>query len=122
MVREMIPTKDGSFTIAVPGMNATYHSVHVAIRESQHVFIEAGLRYASERLNRQVTLYLLEIGLGTGLNALLSLMEIEKMQYQIHYRAIEPFPLLTQEIAGLNYCERLNRPDLLEVLDRKSVV
>ena len=43
MERFPVITKDGSHTIAIPGMNVTYHSIHGAIQESQHVFINAGV-------------------------------------------------------------------------------
>ncbi len=112
MQREIVFTADGSHTVSIPEMNVTYHSVHGAIQESKHVFIEAGLKYASGRFTRPGVLRILEVGLGTGLNALLTLIEAENNQYPIHYTAIEPFPLSAEEIASLNYCEQLNRNDL----------
>jgi tRNA U34 5-methylaminomethyl-2-thiouridine-forming methyltransferase MnmC len=112
MQRQIIFTGDGSHTVSIPNMHVTYHSVHGAIQESQHVFIEAGLKYAATRFFHPGALHILEIGLGTGLNALLSLIESETNQQRIHYTAIEPFPLSTEEITLLNYCEQLNRNDL----------
>jgi len=95
--REIILTGDGSHTISVPEMNVTYHSVHGAIQESVHVFIQAGLR-------------VLEIGFGTGLNALLTLLEADKHMNRIYYTAVELYPLNETEISQLNYCEQLNVP------------
>ena len=115
MQRKIILTADGSHTVTIPEMNVTYHSVHGAIQESRHVFIEAGLKYASGRFTRPDALHILEIGLGTGLNALLSLIESENKQLQIHYTAIEPFPLSAEEIASLNYCQQLDRNDLQDM-------
>ena len=92
--------------------NVTYHSVHGAIRESQHVFIEAGLQYSAARLKMPKNLNILEMGFGTGLNAFLTMIEAEKIKQRIYYTAIESHPLKEQEISTLNYCERLNRPDL----------
>src|SRR5947199_216323 len=40
-------TEDGSHTIADETLHVTYHSTHGAIQESMHVFINAGLNYAS---------------------------------------------------------------------------
>src|SRR5688572_31818083 len=108
MQRDLILTKDGSHTIAIPAMNVTYHSLHGAIQESQHVFIEAGLKQFS---NQHDTLYIFEMGFGTGLNALLTYMEIQKSGQQVHYTAIELFPLEENQINTLNYCEQLNRKD-----------
>ena len=92
-------------------MNATYHSHHGAIQESMHVFINAGLKYVFD--NVKVTdIFIFEMGLGTGLNALLTLSEAEKLHQPVHYTAIELYPLQQNEIAGLNYCEQLKRTDL----------
>ena len=117
MIREMIPTKDGSLTIFIPGMNVTYHSVYGAIQESQHVFIGGGLQ-AVKGLQRSESLSIFEMGFGTGLNALLTLIESEKLQQKIHYTAIELYPLSEGEAATLNYCELLNRPDLKWLFDK----
>jgi hypothetical protein len=43
--REIVITKDGSHTMAIPEQEVTYHSVHGAVAESKHVFIEGGLNY-----------------------------------------------------------------------------
>ncbi len=52
----------------------------------------------------------LEIGLGTGLNALLTLLEADKHRNRIYYTALEPYPLETPITESLNYCELLNAP------------
>ena len=111
MLRDIILTKDGSHSITVPDMNVTYHSIHGAIQESLHVFIEAGLKNTPLPASGQ-PLRLLEMGLGTGLNALLTLMEAEKMKQPVHYTALELFPLTPDQVAALNYCEQLHREDL----------
>jgi len=108
MERKVIITKDGSHSISIPEMNVTYHSIHGAIQESKHVFIEAGLRYASELFNRLGPLHILEVGFGTGLNALLTLIEADKIKMNVHYSALELYPLTQQEYNFLNYCEALN--------------
>ena len=38
-------TEDGSHTLFVPERNEHYHSMHGAIQESMHVYIDAGLRH-----------------------------------------------------------------------------
>jgi len=53
---------------------------------------------------------LMEVGFGTGLNALLSLVEADKHQNHIYYTAIELYPLSEAEASRLNYCEQLNLP------------
>ncbi|MEP7376312.1 MAG: tRNA (5-methylaminomethyl-2-thiouridine)(34)-methyltransferase MnmD [Chitinophagaceae bacterium] len=111
MERSIILTKDGSHTIAVPEMNVTYHSHHGAIQESTHVFIEAGLKYVLDSVKMPV-IDIFEMGLGTALNALLTLIEAERRQQPVRYTAIELYPLKQNEIASLNYCEQLQRTDL----------
>jgi tRNA U34 5-methylaminomethyl-2-thiouridine-forming methyltransferase MnmC len=111
MLRQPIITKDGSHTIAVPEMNVTYHSHHGAIQESVHVYINAGLKYLSDTL-KVTDICIFEMGFGTGLNVLLTLMEAEKNQLTVHYTTIELFPLQEDEIILLNYCEQLHRKDL----------
>ena len=116
MEKTIILTKDGSHTVSIPGLNVTYHSHHGAIQESMHVFINAGLALALEQ-QRPVT-NVLEMGLGTGLNALLTLIEAERSGTHIHYTAIEKYPLAEREVQQLNYCARLNREDLVPVFEK----
>jgi tRNA U34 5-methylaminomethyl-2-thiouridine-forming methyltransferase MnmC len=115
MQRNLILTKDGSHTVAVPEMNVTYHSVHGAIQESLHVFIEAGFNKIAPDL-RHIDIF--EMGFGTGLNALLTLIEAEKIALPGSYTAVELFPLEQQQLQVLNYCEQLNRPELQTVFDQ----
>jgi tRNA U34 5-methylaminomethyl-2-thiouridine-forming methyltransferase MnmC len=114
MQRDLILTRDGSHTVSVPGMNVTYHSTHGAIQESLHVFIDAGFRY----LNPKGPLAIFEMGFGTGLNALLTLIEAEKVKQPVLYRAIELFPLDIKQACSLNYCNQLNRPELQPVFEQ----
>jgi tRNA U34 5-methylaminomethyl-2-thiouridine-forming methyltransferase MnmC len=102
MHREIQLTADGSHTIAIPEMNTSYHSYHGAISESRHVFIEAGLLPLINQSTDQ-HIHILEIGFGTGLNALLTLKEATKHQLSVHYTALEPFPLSHEETAQINH-------------------
>ncbi len=112
MQRQIILTADGSHTVSIPEMNVTYHSVHGAIQESMHVFIEAGLRFCWDRFRQPGELNILEIGLGTGLNALLTLAETEKSNQDILYTALELYPLTQEQYSTLNYCIELKQPNL----------
>lgn len=83
-------------------MNETYHSSHGALTESQHIFIEAGLQsYLNEHPRKP--LKILEIGFGTGLNALLTLRYALEHQVSIHFVSLEPFPLQEDVYGVLNY-------------------
>ncbi len=98
----VIHTEDGSTSLFHNGLQETYHSVHGAIQESQHVFMEAGLHHWLQVSNRQ-TISVLEIGFGTGLNALLTALAAEKVDVEIEYETIEAFPLRMETVNLLNY-------------------
>ena len=112
METKIIITGDGSHSIEVQQLNAMYHSVYGAIRESRHVFIEAGLNYL---LNSSTAfpVRIFEMGLGTGLNAFLTLIEAEEKRVKINYTSIEKFPLSFQRVNALNYPQYLQNKDLL---------
>lgn len=87
----LVETKDGSQTILNEELGSTYHSRHGALTESKHVFLDKGL---SKRLESQVTdITLLEMGLGTGLNALLTLKETNSLKLNINYHSLELYPI-----------------------------
>ncbi|CAM3915855.1 tRNA (5-methylaminomethyl-2-thiouridine)(34)-methyltransferase MnmD [Flavobacterium branchiophilum] len=98
MKREVILTNDGSSTIHIPEWNESYHSKHGAIQEAYHVFIKNGLD-----LFEQQQVAILEIGFGTGLNALITLLEANKRQQNISYQGVEAYPILESERQQLNY-------------------
>lgn len=108
MERILQATSDGSHTIAIPSLEVTYHSKHGAIQESMHVFIEAGWKQKVTRPDESIKI--LEIGFGTGLNALLTLMEATTQT--VWYESLEAFPIDLQTAGQLNYCQLLNWPDL----------
>lgn len=110
MEKEFIITADGSATIKIPQWNVTYHSIHGAIQESKHVFIEAGLNYFLKNSTKPL-LNIFEMGLGTGLNVFLTAIEAEKLKKKIHYTAIESFPLSAEEANTLNYASALHHED-----------
>ncbi len=102
MQRKIITTADGSKTIHIVDWNEQYHSKHGAIQEAYHVFIKHGLAlFENEKLG------ILEIGFGTGLNALITLLEAQKLALEIQYTGIEKFPVSTEEVGQLNYITEL---------------
>lgn len=102
MKRKVIKTADGSSTIQIEDWNEQYHSIHGAIQEAYHVFIDNGLRLFS---NQQIKI--LEMGFGTGLNALITLIEGAKQKLKIEYEAVEAYPVSMQEVVQLNYIAEL---------------
>jgi tRNA U34 5-methylaminomethyl-2-thiouridine-forming methyltransferase MnmC len=99
MVPKLIVTADGSHTLEVRS-GVTYHSRFGAVQESTHIFIGSGLRTV-----RTSPVRIFEMGFGTALNALLTLLEGRP----VHYEAVETEPL--EQTQELNYCEVLGRPD-----------
>ena len=91
-------TADGSYTLYVPELDEHYHSVKGALTESQHIFIDMGLKHSSVTAP-----HILEIGLGTGLNCVLTLLEAKESQRHVHYTGIERYPLNEEIIHKLNY-------------------
>ena len=91
-------TEDGSHTMFVKGLDEPYHSTHGAIQESMHVFIKQGLLTAKPSSVR-----ILELGFGTGLNALLTLTESLPLKLDIYYHAVEKYPLKESEYSLLNF-------------------
>jgi len=98
MERSIMMTKDGSHTMFMNGMDEPYHSRHGALQESLHVFIKEGLQ-RTEMTNLRI----LELGFGTGLNALLTLKESISKNLNIYYHAVEKYPLKETEYTLLNY-------------------
>ena len=110
-------TKDGSHSIKVDDSGLTYHSFHGAIGESMHVYIQAGLRYIlDQKIQNPVSI--LEMGFGTGLNALLTCIEAASKKTLINYTSIEAFPLEKAITDQLNYCHQLNRDDCQQLFTR----
>ena len=95
---QIINTSDGSHTIYLPEMDEQYHSVNGAITESNYVYIVKGYNY--QKCNSPKVF---EIGLGTGLNCLLTALEAEKDKRKTLYASIEKYPLEKKITDRLNF-------------------
>lgn len=96
------PTADGSHTLYSDRFGVPYHSVHGAVTESRHVFIQAGLHPLLA--SGQPHLRILEMGFGTGLNAYLTLLELDAYpEVTVDYFAYEHYPIPAGQAAELNY-------------------
>jgi tRNA U34 5-methylaminomethyl-2-thiouridine-forming methyltransferase MnmC len=82
----------------VPDIEESYHSTYGAIRESNFIFIEQGLRICSKNV-----VQVLEIGFGAGLNALLTALEAIRTHKKVYYMALELYPAPIQTVRLLNY-------------------
>jgi tRNA U34 5-methylaminomethyl-2-thiouridine-forming methyltransferase MnmC len=101
MKREIIITEDGSTSINLPELNEQYHSKKGAIQEAYHVFIRMGLDLFSDKIA------ILEIGFGTGLNAYITFLESKRRDLIIDYTGVEAYPVIQEELGGLNYVSQL---------------
>lgn len=104
---EIRKSEDGSSTIYRPDLDEHYHSIHGAIQESMHIFIEAGLKHHSGS-----SLNILEVGFGTGLNALLTLTH--RGDQAIFYHSLERYPLNKETVDQINY------PDIINTVDSSN--
>ena len=104
---KLIKTIDGSHSIINNINDEIYHSRFGAVQESQHIFVNNGIKICKKN-----DIKILEIGLGTGLNLILTYMNSKKKH--IEYHAIEPYPLPTEIIEKINYKKILN----IDILDK----
>lgn len=104
-----VRTADGSFTLRSDALGEQYGSLHGAAQESRHVFIHAGMRHTTAD-----PLHVLEVGLGTGLNALLTWIEAERTGRTMRYRALEPFPVAPEGLRALDHPAMIGVPERAE--------
>lgn len=91
-------TEDGSNTLYVSELNEHYHSTKGALTESKHIFINEGLlHYGGNNIK------ILEVGFGTGLNALETLYAAEKSKKKVEYHSLELYPLSWEDVKELEY-------------------
>lgn len=100
---ELVETGDGSKTLYSTVLNEIYHSRHGALTESTHVFINNGLKF----VDRTRRIRILEIGFGTGLNFILTVMEARRLRIMFDYVGLEPFPLPLEIIRACAYSDLL---------------
>ena len=112
-----VVTADGSKTLYHPEIGEHYHSQHGAVQESKHVFVNTGLAYFLETQARE-SVSVLEVGLGTGLNFLLSAEFCIQKGILLDYVGIEAYPLSTAIIAQTGYDHYVSAPLWRTFLER----
>ena len=99
-------TADGSMTLQSDRFGQAYHSRHGARTESLHVFLGAGWEHKLSLMSPAAPLRILEMGLGTGLNALLTLAAWRSLpegrRPALTYVALEPHPVPPEVLRKLN--------------------
>lgn len=112
MKREIIKTSDGSTTIHIPEWNEQYHSIHGAIQEANHVYINNGLKYKSSN-----EIAVLEIGFGTGLNSFMTFLAAQNKELLIEYVGVEAYPIFEEELLKLNYVAELGATQFAKIFE-----
>lgn len=107
MKKTLFITNDGSTSIHIEEWDESYHSKHGAIQEAYHVFINNGLS-----LFKGKSVSILEIGFGTGLNALITLKESKLFNQTIDYIGVEAYPISPEMAMQMNYVEQLQEESL----------
>lgn len=98
----IIQTSDSSYTIYHSELEENYHSLHGARQESEHIFINNGLKRYLEVCENPNHLSILEVGFGTGLNMFLTADFLRGRSIETGYHAIEPYPLPSPVIREVN--------------------
>lgn len=106
------PTSDGSNTVFSDVYGQTYHSTHGALTESILVFLDGS--GVATRLNQQHSTCVLEVGLGTGLNFLLTASRALETNTRLEYWALEHTLLQSAFFAQLEFASCIEQPGLLE--------
>lgn len=116
---KIITTEDGSHSLYDEALNETYHSTRGALGESQHVFIREGLQfYAQAHPNEPI--HILEVGFGTGLNALLSAVYANQHNLQVAYTSLEPYPIQKETFAKLNHGKAIGMEELFNEIQQSG--
>ncbi len=93
-------TADGSHTLRHPVLGDTYHSLRGAVGEAMHVFIRGGLEWAGVGRG---SVRILEVGLGSGLNCLLTARHAEAERLAVEYHALEFYPVPAEVWSAMDY-------------------
>jgi len=102
--RNIVTSEDGSKTLKLEDFDESYHSLFGALSESRHIYIGCGLNFLKDQLPPQNIISILEVGLGTGLNCLLTALEVkENKETEVNYTTVEKYPVTMEEALALDH-------------------
>jgi tRNA U34 5-methylaminomethyl-2-thiouridine-forming methyltransferase MnmC len=105
-------TRDGSFTLYSEQYNQTFHSIHGAKTEADHVFLKgSGI---AEILQEQDEASVLEIGFGTGMNFFLTADLALKQNCTLSFWSLEQALLPASAIQELGFDQLVTHVHLIE--------
>ncbi len=106
MIPALRATADGTATLFSTAFNQTYHSVHGALAEAEHVYVH--LSRVRPVLLARGEVSILEVGFGTGLNLIATLRCCADVAGTLTYVSMEPFPVAAQLIEDMSYAGLLS--------------
>ncbi len=104
---QLLTTRDGSHTLYSQGFQQSFHSMHGALTESRHVFLEGAK--IQELFQSRKRVAILEIGFGTGLNWLMTKSLAIDCHVDLTYTGID------QEIPSADLLDELDYGNLIGI-------
>lgn len=99
---EVVETEDDTLSLYRRDLDECYHSRFGALEETNRIFIDYGLKFWLQQSGKPRA-RVLEIGFGTGLNALATLASVKA---EILYETLELYPISPALAKRLNYGQR----------------
>ncbi|MDE2770621.1 MAG: tRNA (5-methylaminomethyl-2-thiouridine)(34)-methyltransferase MnmD [Bacteroidota bacterium] len=117
---EVITTRDGSRTLYSRQYQQSFHSVHGALTEARHVFLEGS--GTEELLKSQQEVRVLEVGFGAGLNWLITAAAARQHGTRLSYTALDKQIPSPELLSQLDYGSLIEAPALATTIEewRKS--
>lgn len=93
-----VKTGDGSYTLFSDVSGEHYHSLNGALTESEHIFVNLGFKF-----HQKTDLNILEVGYGSGLNALLTYKNATEIKKRVFYHGVDILAIDLQTANMLDY-------------------
>ena len=120
MERQLYLCNDGSFTLKLDDFDESYHSTAGAYEESKYIYLLNGLAFFADSSPKE-EISILEIGFGTGLNAILTYQFGKREKRAIFYETIEKYPLTELEAESLKYPQYIAKREAESQLAEEKV-
>ena len=111
---EIRTTRDGSRTLYSHAFRQSFHSMHGALAEASHVFLEGAK--LSELFQSRKEMSILEVGFGAGLNWLLTASLALRHQVSLTYTGLDLQIPNADLLSRLDYGELIETPSLAQHL------
>ena len=112
---EVLITRDGSRTLYSRQYQQSFHSVHGALTEAHHVFLEGS--GTGKLLESQQRVRVLEIGFGAGLNWLITASAARRHRTRLTYTAWDKQIPSAELLSQLGYGDLIGAPSLAATIE-----